>query len=246
MYILESVFRFLAVSSIWISISASCGTIVLGQIYSIPVAWWQPLAAGLATFAVYSLDKVGGSKEDRLNTPERAWLARYPIKKIALLAYLAAIILVSAIDFWRLPAILSFGFAGWVYTRRVRGMRLKDIPTMKNVIVALATAICYAGLLAAPIQAYIMIFLMIFVGTVIFDLRDMKGDAASGVKTIPVICGRALTIAIIAMMSIVIFAMSHAMGLVALATIAYFSIKRSNIEYDLICDGWFIWLLLLI
>lgn len=241
-----NIFNFLRTYSLWIAISASIGPVVLSQIYALPLMWWQIVAIGLATFAIYSMDKVSGSKEDLLNTPERAWLARYPIKQIALATYLAAIIIVAASDIWRLPAILSFGFAGYIYTKKVRGHRIKDLPGAKNIIVALATSLCYCGLVDAPCASYLLIFLLIFVGTAIFDLRDIVGDSANGVRTLPVILGRARTLAILVIIDIAILILSPIVGIVALIETFYFRNERQNWQYDLFCDGWFIWMFIAI
>lgn len=237
---------FLRTSTLWIAISAAFGPVVLSQIYALPLPRWVPVAVLLATWAVYAIDKVSGSLEDLLNTPERAWLAAYPVKKLAILAYLAAILLVVASDIWRLPAILSFGFAGYIYTKKVRGYRLKDLPGAKNVIVAAATAICYCGLMAAPLAAYVLIFLLIWIGTVIFDLRDEVGDRASGVRTLPVILGTKLTLLILTIADILLFALSPIVGIVAFVEIIYFRQSRPNWQYDIFCDGWFIWLAIVI
>lgn len=238
-------FNFLRTSSLWIAISAAFGPLLLCQIYGLPLHAWQPIAVFLATWAVYAIDKVSGSQEDLLNTPERAWLAEYPIKKLATIAYLAAIILVAASDIWRLPAILSFGFAGYIYTKRICGHRLKDLPGAKNLIVALATSLCYAGLLAAPLAAYMLIFLLIYAGTVIFDLRDREGDEANGVRTLPVIFGLSRTLYILAIIDILISLLSPIVGILAVVETAYFAKPRANWQYDLFCDGWFIWLYVL-
>lgn len=238
-------FNFLRTSSLWIAFASAFGPILLCQLFALPLEWWQPVAVGLATWAVYSLDKVSGSLEDLLNTPERAWLANWPIKKLAMIAYFAAIILVAAFDIWRLPAILSFGFAGYIYTKKVRGYRLKDLPGAKNLIVALATAICYAGLLAAPLAAYILIFLLIYLDTVLFDMRDLAGDAASDVKTLPVLLGTSRTLEILAVIDIAIFALSPTVGILGAIFIYYFGKERPNWQYDLLVDGWMLWAFLI-
>lgn len=239
-------FNFLRTSSLWIAISAAFGPIALSQIYALPLPWWVPIAVLLATWAVYAIDKVSGSLEDLQNTPERAWLANWPIKRLAMIAYLAAIILVVASDIWRLPAILSFGFAGWIYARRIGGIRLKDLPGAKNVIVAAATSICYCGLLAAPFATYMLIFLLIWIGTVIFDLRDVAGDRANGVSTLPVILSTDRLIILLTIADTLLFVISPIVGFFVAIEILYFLKPRSNWQYDVYCDGWFVWLTIVI
>lgn len=254
---MSKILDFLRTSSLWIAIGASFGPIVISQIYGLPLPRWVPVAVFLATWAVYAIDKVSGSQEDLLNTPERAWLAAYPIEYYACASYGLAIFVVVAIDlykfittsefmFWNIAAILSFGVAGRIYTKKVRGHRLKDIPCAKNVIVALATSICYCGLLAAPFAAYVLIFMMIWIGTVIFDLRDVVGDTVNQVRTIPVIFGRGLTLLILTITDIPVFLISPIAGLIIAIEIVYFGQSRPNWQYDIFCDGWFIWIAIVI
>ena len=240
------IFRLLSISSIWIALSASVGPAILCEIYNLP---YDPMASALVflvTWAVYASDKVSGSKEDLLNTPERAWLADWQIKKLAMIAYLAAIIIVVASGIWRLPAILSFGFAGYIYARRICGVRPKDLPGAKNLIVALATAICYCGLIAAPLAAYVLVFLFILAGTIFSDLRDICGDSLNGVRTLPVLLGSSRTLAVLAAIDVPIAFLSPVIAGMIGIFILYFSKQRPNLQYDLLIDGWMIWIYMLL
>jgi len=239
-------FNFLSISSLWIAFSASLGPVLLCQIYGMPLYWWQPITVFLVTFAIYSLDKVSGSKEDLFNTPDRAVLAGWPIKPMAICAYLAAIILVAANDSSKLTYVLVPGIAGTLYTARIGSIRPKDLPGCKNLIVAGATAICHAGLVGGPLEAYLLIFVWIGAGTIFSDLRDIRGDAAHGVKTLPVLLGRTKTLAFLAMLSLVLYALSPIVAVIVFSLIWYFRKERDNLDYDLLVDGWMIWSLALI
>jgi len=80
--------------------------------------------------------------------------------------------------------------------------RLKDILGVKNIIIALAWAICSTLLPAiflpekryiAIIAVFYLFFLKGFINAVLFDIRDIEGDRISGVRTIPVVFGRQKT-----------------------------------------------------
>ncbi len=69
---------------------------------------------------------------------------------------------------------------------------------MKSLIVAVAWAVppallpvCHAGLHADVSTAIVGVFYfsLVFINTVVFDMRDVEGDIVSGVRTIPVILG---------------------------------------------------------
>jgi hypothetical protein len=195
----------------------------------------------LLTFAVYAADHAGGSKEDLMNNPGRAWLANYPVKKLAALAYCAALLITIWWDASKLPCVLVVGLAGAAYTARIGGIRPKDIPGVKTFIVASSTAICRAGLVGGEWWLYILVFLMMVIDTVLCDMRDIKGDAAEGVRTIPVMLGREPTLAILAGVDVIIFALSPIVATVGAGLIWYFRKERCRLSYDLLVDGWTLW-----
>lgn len=201
------------------------------------------LAVPLITFAIYAPDKVSDSKEDLINNPGRAILAKYPIKWLAALSYTAAIVLVAWWDASKLFAVLVPGLGGIVYTARIGGVRPKDIPGMKNLIVATVSAICYAGLTGGPLQLYVLAFLLIFIDTVLFDIRDIRGDAAESVRTLPVLLGRKRTIAILVALDGVLATLSPIIAMWGAVLIWYFGKERHSLSYDLLVDGWAIWVL---
>jgi 4-hydroxybenzoate polyprenyltransferase len=76
--------------------------------------------------------------------------------------------------------------------------RLKEIPVLKNLVVSSAWALSISLLpvylsASAPTTAtlvtFVFIFSYVFVATVLPDIRDRAGDAATGVVTIPVLVG---------------------------------------------------------
>jgi 4-hydroxybenzoate polyprenyltransferase len=234
-------FSFFCVSSVWISLVSAFAPVLLCKIGGLPLDPVACLAVFLTTFAVYSFDKVSGSKEDLLNTLERAILAKYPIKKLAALSYLLAIILIAATDVWRLPSVLVFGLSGLLYTARISGVRPKDVPGAKNLIVAGSTAVCYVGLIGGSWALYVLAFLVIFIDTVLFDMRDIIGDRAAGVRTLPVIIGRVYTQMILILANIIVYAFSPVAALYGVFLIAYFRRERHSLRYDLLVDAWMMW-----
>ncbi|MDD5256912.1 MAG: hypothetical protein PHH76_05065 [Methanothrix soehngenii] len=84
------------------------------------------LAASLCTWAIYAIDRSSNSPEDKINSPERAALRSWPIKKMAVSSYLAALPLA-----WN-PVILVPGIAALAY------LKLKPILLIKNLVIGFA------------------------------------------------------------------------------------------------------------
>ena len=232
---MKNKFELLVVFSLWISFVAACCPVLICQVYDVPYQPVWSIIAFLCVFFVYSMDKISGSKEDLLNTPERAILAKYPIKQIANLSYLLAILIAILTDWHRLPSVLIFGLAGWIYTIPVFGHRPKDMPGLKSLVVASACSICFAGLVGT---GYMFMFLLILISTIICDVRDVVGDRAAGVRTLPVLLGTSRTILVLAILNIGLAFYSLPSAAIGFCLLYYFRKPRKNLEYDLWIDGW--------
>ncbi|MFU8767876.1 MAG: UbiA family prenyltransferase [Candidatus Methanoperedens sp.] len=133
---------------------------------------------------------------------------------------------------------------------------------------------CYPGLLSninirtpgvcsfrrftvATLVVIIFFFTLVFINSIIFDLRDAEGDAASGVKTIPVVFGVRRTINFLACLNLLFglvdlllcsaylsskFTYLLAAGMVyAIFYIFSFGkVKRTNLLCDAVADGQFL------
>jgi 4-hydroxybenzoate polyprenyltransferase len=135
------------------------------------------LAVSLCTWAIYALDRSSNSPEDEINSPERVALRSWPIKKMAALSYLAALLL--ALD----PVILVPGIAALAY------LKLKPIFLIKNLVIGLAWAVSVVGLNGWSWLVFAFMFLSVFINSVICDIRDIEGDRRFGVCTLPVLFG---------------------------------------------------------
>jgi 4-hydroxybenzoate polyprenyltransferase len=215
--------------------------VLLSQLAGQPYDPTASIILGLVTWAVYAADHAGGSAEDLMNNPGRAWLAKYPVKKLAAPAYLLAIIIVAWWDASKLPCVLVVGLAGAAYTTRIRGIRPKDILGMKTLIVASSTAICRAGLVGGAWWLYVLVLLVMVIDTILCDMRDIKGDTVNGVRTIPVILGRSRTLMLLAIIDIFIFTLSPILAAIGLCLIIYFGKERPSLAYDFLVDGWILW-----
>ncbi|HEX2202249.1 MAG TPA: UbiA family prenyltransferase, partial [Longimicrobium sp.] len=149
--------------------------------------------------------------------PERARWARRHARRMrasAAAAYLGALALAgsrglaaAAVALLPLAVVLvySFPFVPAPLARRLGFRRLKEVLVVKNVVVALTLAATPVLLAAAarrggPVPwtplgaAGAFLFARWWINTVFFDLRDEAGDRENGVRTIPVVLGRAPTL----------------------------------------------------
>jgi 4-hydroxybenzoate polyprenyltransferase len=256
------VFAFLSVSSIFIGgtgfFKTLLGYLMLGMNPSITVC----SAVFLISFGVYTLDKIADMDKDITNMPERLKFLKGRkklIKSYSIAAYIAAVALVFIDNPQSVLIVFIPLAANIIYGTRVHPKlpRLKDIPLMKNLVVAstwsLVTVMLPAMHLANPrsltvaLLAYFMLIKM-FINTVLYDVRDVKGDILAGVRTIPVLMGTRKTTAILILLNSTLlpwlaFADNSIRPLAAIlviygyAYILYFRVKRNPLALDFCVDG---------
>ena len=157
----------------------------------------------LVVYSVYSINKLTDQEEDAVNTPERSTFVegneRF-LLTLAIASYITALLL-GLIESPLAAGILLVPFlSGIAYSTNPLSIigipRLKDIFLVKSFIVAFSWAVCVAFLPALQLcnstKLYFIFpffFIKVFINTVLFDVRDVKGDTLNSVKTIPVVIG---------------------------------------------------------
>ena len=195
--------QFIVSSSLLLSLNGAMVVIFGFVLYGSRLLPELLIAAFLVTFAVYGLNKVTDQMEDAINRPEA--LPKAPNYYVALsIASMTAGFLIGLFDGAFYFAVLLTPIAlGVIYSVRISKSipRLKEIVGVKSLVVALSWALT-GCLLPDSIQAakpeaasiiFAYIFIRVFVGTVLFDVLDKKGDLATGVKTIPIKLGKTRT-----------------------------------------------------
>lgn len=259
--ILEKTILFLSVSSLSVGISGFFATFIAYLLLGIPVRIDICIAVFLMAFSLYSINKITDIKEDAINIPER--LSFIKGRGNLILAYsILAYILCILMTFLDSPSSAMLCFipliANVLYgSRLLPGLpRLKDIPVMKNVVVAVSWAITLTLLPAAHIMyerstiALVFFFMLIkaFVNTVLYDLRDVKGDRENKIKTLPVILGTEKTVLVLlalnsALLPLLIIFSGSAWTITAMlilngfACILYFGENMNKLAMDVFVDG---------
>jgi 4-hydroxybenzoate polyprenyltransferase len=156
------------------------------------------IAGGLVIYSVYTLDRTLGSEEDIINRKELSGSR----KEIGL----AASILTFFIGSYVLTkeGMLSLAFlpfiTGFLYSKGIKigrfALKLKGGLGVKNFVVGLTWGAFISGLAGNTCKSIIPIVLVftffglkLFVNSIIYDFKDVKGDIYAGIKTLPVCFG---------------------------------------------------------
>lgn len=199
-------------------LAAGMGAItrVAHVVQELPAEPLSPLVVALVFYAVYSLDRAGDADADGLTHPERARFSRRNARrmKVVALAACAVALALAAARAWEAVAVAHLPFAALLLysfriipaavARRVGFARIKEVFVLKNVwvaatLAATATALPVATAAAAPRWTAVaamggFLFARWWTNTLVFDLRDEEGDRANGLRTVPVVLGRARTL----------------------------------------------------
>jgi len=195
--------------------AAAVGTWVVQVLAGLPMSPQPILAVFLVFFSIYTFDRVTAEpKADAVTHPERAQFARRharPLLTLAFAAYALALGLSVSGGPRRLLTLLlpvvalllySFPVVPRALARRWGFRRLKEIFGVKNAVVGatFATTLTLAPLppegapAPGPLAAlWMFIFVRFFINSAVFDMRDEVGDRQQGVRTLPVVLGRART-----------------------------------------------------
>lgn len=257
---LNRLFTFLAVSSLLTGASGFFMTYVSYLLLGLPPSISICIAVALVSFSVYSLNKISDAREDTINMPERRSFLQGRYRLVlgsSIGAYLAAAALILFYKYEAFFVLLIPFISNALYSSRlVPGIpRLKDIPLMKNLVVSIswgAVTVLLPACAAAPIASTLSVLCFMtvkdFINTVIYDIRDVKGDRESGIKTLPVILGPGLTLAFLLSVNTCLLiwtaTAARSLGILALsliiygyAYIIYFRRKRSSAAMDILIDG---------
>jgi len=221
MHRLSRLYDFLMFSSVFLSLAGMAMVYISCVLQGIPLSLPALLIMFLTPFSIYNLNKKTDEDEDAVNRRDRyAFTKRYE-KSLSALAWVsyAAAFLIAA--FFGIPSLLVVSIplvSGILYSMRwlpasFPYRRLKEIPVVKNALVAFAWASIAALLpvcLAHGIPdvrtfiTFAFLFSPVFIGSIIPDIRDKEGDALAGIRTIPVIIGAKHTSRLLSAMNFLI------------------------------------------
>jgi 4-hydroxybenzoate polyprenyltransferase len=265
---------YLVYSSLYLSFAAGSMAFISSVLHEIQFNPIVFVLGMLITYSVYNLNRKTDESEDAINHSKRyeftkkyekllfsTAIGAYVLALALSWLYGPAVVLISAI-----PLISGLIYSTPIFPRSFSFHRLKEIPVAKSLLVAVAWALPPAllpvyitGSIPGMITLAVILFFfsLVFINTVLFDMRDVEGDRLTGVRTIPVCIGipntmRLLTLVNVILGAAVVLLLWGEIPLMYLILIIagifyaqwyichYQEISRSNLLCDLIADGQFI------
>jgi len=220
----------LVYSSVYLSL-ASCAMMYIASMFQGISPGAIPLAIGFCiTFSIYNLNRKSDEVEDGINHASRyAFTKKYErmLLSLAVAAYAGALLLsfrygAAAAAITAFPLLCGILYSFPLLPRSTGFRRLKDIPLGKNLTISCAWTVPHvllpvvlAGKAAGPMTwvTSLFFFSLVFVNTVIFDMRDVGGDAAAGIRTVPVLLGTRKTSLLLAGLCLVAGAVAVSIAL---------------------------------
>lgn len=171
-----------------------------------PAAPWVPMWF-CAALLIYNADRLRIDPADAVNIPHRALAAARWRGLSRIVCALAAVGVIGwplwQRDWLSVGLVLGGGIVCLNYSVPLFGFRWKDIPLLKTFFAPTIVAASILGLpwlhlgaetnLAAVLFTSFRTWAFLFFNMLLCDLRDLAGDRASGVRTVPVALGEERT-----------------------------------------------------
>lgn len=200
---LSSLFELVTSTSIFIALNASIVAAFSSLLYGVEVKPIILLIAFLATFSVYNMNRATDRAEDSINRPRAASRNILFFLVSSMIASASCLLLSASVGAQALSVIVTSLIVSIFYSVKLSPStpRLKEIVGLKSVLVAFSWGFTGALLPASSqavdvtkiVMAFTYVFIQILVNTILCDVRDMDGDRASGVKTLPIALGLSAT-----------------------------------------------------
>ena len=156
------------------------------------------LAGGLIIYSTYTLDRSLGSEEDAINRSELKGSKNNIAIVICIITFLAGVFILAREKIYFasfFPFIVGYLYSKGLEIGRFK-LKLKGSAGGKNIVVALT----WGGTIALIVSEWseniltiLLIFIFygtkLFINSILYDFKDIKGDMAAGIKTLPVCFG---------------------------------------------------------
>lgn len=191
---------FLVHSNLLISVAATGIAVATMILVAFPIRPVPLFIVFAVTLFVYSFNRIADLAEDKRNVPDRAaFVSRYgkPLLAVGIVLYAAAAVFVALQGVPGAPALGLPLLIAWLYS----SVGLKRILLVKNLLVGVAW-----GLIPTGVGVYYGVFpdaeilfltgfttAVLTIAAAVFDIKDIEGDRAEGIRTVPIVVGPAWT-----------------------------------------------------
>lgn len=183
-------------SNLLISVSATSVALSTSILAGLPVDPLPFFIVFAVTLFVYSFNRLADLAEDERNVPERArFIRRYGVVLfvVGTVLYGAATVAAILLGIPGAPAMIAPLAVALLYS--VIG--LKRVLLLKNLLVGLAwgliplgVGVYYGVLLTVDILfMFAFITVALTIAAIVFDIKDIEGDRAEGIRTVPLVVG---------------------------------------------------------
>lgn len=222
-----------------VSVIMACATI-----FMIPISWDILFVSYLLFYAIYLYDYSAGASSDELTNEDRARYLQCKNKSKCIVTIVSAILFLVLLTFTNTVITLiglSILIFGLLYGSHFKKLT-KKIPAFKNIFVSLVWSFMALFLFvyySLPITyGALMLALFVFIRMmniqILFDVRDVEGDIADGLLTIPALFGERTYTSILRLInfvSIVFILVCVIMGLFPFFTLAIIPMFYYAITY---------------
>lgn len=213
-----------------IAIAAASILYIASTLERMPLSPNMYLIVFLVYFSVYLINKKTDEKEDAVNRARTFEFHKKYIKillGVAILSYGCALLLAISYNILvfllsLLPLLILMFYSGPILPKIFHTRRLKEIFLLKTsgIFIWIPTLtfmpLAYTGSNEFGIALLVSIvpFVMLFIGSTVFDMRDLEGDKKNNIITIPVRLGitrtRYLLLGVTLLLGIYIFLLTYA------------------------------------
>lgn len=196
-------------TSLLIGLAAPSFIISFLILLHLPLDWGLLAIVFLMAFPSYNINKITDSVEDKISLPERSAFVQENKRAIVIISIVAYFVgfgmaLAHGLGIavlYLMPPIFVIVYS--INAKFLGIRRWKEITLFKNISVSLLWAFLMTFYPVVWFNTeinikYAIIFAFVFLkfigNTIVFDIRDMKGDSMHGIKTLPQMLGVEKTI----------------------------------------------------
>lgn len=180
-------------SSVVVAVSGSLRLHIAFLCTGIPAAVPIYCSAGLIIYAIYTIDRATGSKEDTVNKGELSGSNRKAGIAIALFVFVIGTLILAQEKIIVAPFVPFLIGGLYSYGIRLHGRRfsLKGGAGMKNLVIGMTWGgtmgliVAGRGSISSALAILMFYGIKLFCNSVIYDMKDIRGDREAGIITIP-------------------------------------------------------------
>ena len=218
----QSVIEGLVISKVSVAVGSALMVLANSTLAGFEFGWTTAFIAAAYLFSMHALNQLSDAQTFDHNEPEKTRFYQKHKRLIELTAFTVSLMsIVAAMTIgWQVAWVylgavaLGLGYTVKLFPRNrfVKIERLKDIPASKDIFVGVAWVVVTVIIPALAVSADIfsppvlvacaLTFGLVYIRTVVSDIRDIHGDKLVGRETIPILIGKEQTKVFLAFLTV--------------------------------------------